>query len=47
MMMMNLSSSQKWHWFDSNKKIKWLKSKISILIFCEFVGEFIKDELEL
>ena len=43
----NLSSFQKWYWFGSNKKIKWLKSKISILIFCEIVGEFIKDELEL
>ena len=43
----NLSSFQKWYWFGSNKKIKWLKSNISILIFCEIVGEFIKDELEL
>ena len=36
-----LSSFQKWYWFGSNKK--WLKSNISILIFCENVGEFIKE----
>ena len=28
-----------------NKNIKWLKSNISILIFCENVGEFIKESV--
>ena len=37
----NLSSFQKWYWFDSYKKIKWLKSNICILIFCEYAWEFI------
>ena len=39
----NLSSFQKWYWFGSNKRIKRLKSNVSILIFCENVGEFIKE----
>ena len=43
----NLSNFQKWYWFGSNKKIKWLKSNIFILIFCEILWEFIKGELEL
>ena len=39
----HLSSFKKWYWFGSNKMIKWLKSNISILIFCENLGEFIKE----
>ena len=41
----NLSSFQKWYLFGSIKKIKWLKSNISKLIFCENVGEFIKESV--
>ena len=41
----NLSSFQKWYLFGSSKKLKWLKSNISILIFCENVGEFIKESV--
>ena len=40
-----LSSFQKWYLFGSIEKIKWLKSNISIPIFCENVGEFIEESV--
>ena len=40
-----VSSFQKWYLFGSSKKLKWLKSNISILIFCENVGEFMKESV--
>ena len=40
-----LFSFKKWYLFGSIKKVKCLKSKISILIFCENVGEFIKESM--
>ena len=38
----NYSSFQKWYLFGSIKKIKWLKSNISKLIFCENVGDLLR-----
>ena len=41
----NLSSFQKWYLFSFIKKINWFKSNIHKLIFCENVGEFIKESV--